>query len=323
MSDDRGMQKEKIKSTMIKDSYKQHYIRLLGSEEAYDAFIDAALEFPRRAIRVNTLKISVNDLKIRLEKKGWQLERVPWCDEGFFIERGDRRDIGNLAEHALGYFYVQEPSSMIPPIMLDPREGELVLDIAAAPGSKTTQMAAMMKNKGIIIANEIDYSRIIALKSNIERLGVSNCVITNRDARHITLKGFDRILIDAPCSGTGTLSKSLKSLEMWNLRGLQKLSRLQLSLLDHAYTLLRNGGRLVYSTCSLEVEENENVLHRFFERHNDAIAIAPPLSFDSPIISYDGKEFDRRVGSSIRLWPQTCRTDGFFVAIIEKPQSHQ
>ncbi|MFT4309771.1 MAG: NOL1/NOP2/sun family putative RNA methylase [Candidatus Woesearchaeota archaeon] len=321
MNNDRALEKEKIKNSLIKESYKKHYISLLGSITEYERFIDAALDHPRRAIRVNTLKADHDMVVERLKDKGWKLESIPWYNYGYYIEREDRRDIGNIMEHALGYYYIQEPSSMIPSLILDPKPHDIVLDMAAAPGSKTTQMAMMMDNKGLIIANELDYSRIIALKANLERMGVSNTIITNKDARHIRMEGFDKILLDAPCSGTGTLSKSLKSLEMWNPKGLTRLSRLQLSLLVHAYSLLKAGGRLVYSTCSLEVEENEKVLDRFYNMHPGAVSVKPNLFFDNPIMEYNGKIFDNRVSESVRLWPQTCRTDGFFIACITKPLS--
>jgi len=248
---ERQKEKEKIKSTLVKDSYQEHYIKLLGSKENYDEFIDKALNYPTRAIRVNTIKAQVDDIKKRLTEKGWSLRPVEWCNGAFYIEKEGRRDVGNLVEHALGYIYVQEPSSMIPPLALNPKQGEMALDAAAAPGSKTTQMAALMQNKGLIVANEKDMRRITSLKANLERMGVSNTIITHLDGRRIRLEGFDKILLDAPCSGTGTLSKSLKSLEMWNPKGIEKLARLQSQLLEHAYHMLKPGGVMAYSTCSL------------------------------------------------------------------------
>lgn len=318
---ERELEKEHIKRTYVKDAFREHYISLLGSEEAYEQFIDRALEFPRRCIRVNTLKRSVEEITRRLRRKGWQLEEVPWCAEGFFIERDDRRDVGNLEEHALGYIYVQEASSMIPAGVLGARAGDLVLDMAAAPGSKSSQIAAGMENQGVLVANELDYTRIAALKANLERLGVVNAIITNTDGRRIRLDGFNRVLVDAPCSGTGTISKSLKTLEMWNLKSLARLHRLQLGLLEHAYALLREGGVVVYSTCSLEVEENERVLDVFFSRHPEArceeLTISPDQSV--PLDRYGDVVFDGRVQNAVRLWPHLTGTDGFFVARICKP----
>ncbi len=319
-------EKEKIKKTMIKEKYKEHYIKLLGSEEEYELFINKALDYAKRSIRVNTLKITVKELKERLEKKGWSLKQIDYIKEGFFIEKEERRDIGNLEEHASGYFYVQEASSMIPPLVLNPKKHTLTLDIAAAPGSKTTQIAALKENTGLIIANEIDYNRISALKANLERIGVYNTIITNKDGRNLNFKTkFDQILLDAPCSGTGTLSKSLKSLTMWNPKGLERLQRLQLQLLEKAYSLLKEKGTLVYSTCSLEVEENELVLHEFLKKYETAKTLNPNINIKNsskPYEEYKKREktinIDSRVKKAIRLWPHKTNTDGFFIIKIKK-----
>src|SRR3989344_3317293 len=160
------------KKYVFKDKFIERYSKLTD----WDEFSRYSLSFLRKSIRVNTLKISVNDLKKRLENE-WKLEQIHWCKEGFWIE-GIRRDIGNLPEHLLGYIYIQESASMIPPLALDPKEGEKVLDVCAAPGSKTTQMAAMMKNRGMIVANEQSYGRIQALSFNIERCGATNVIIS-------------------------------------------------------------------------------------------------------------------------------------------------
>lgn len=317
---DREAEKEAIKRS-IKPAFKEHYVELLGSEAEYERFIDAALEFPKRVIRINTLKADREAVVSRLRAKGWSLEPVAWCADAFAIERSDRRDVGNLEEHALGLVYVQEASSLIPPIVLDARPGELVLDLAAAPGSKTTQLAAMMRNTGLILANELDYARIASLKANLERCGVENAVVTNKDGRHLALSGFDRVLLDAPCSGTGTLSKSLKPLEMWNPRGLKRLCRIQSGLFDRAYDALRPGGVMTYSTCSLEVEENEEVLDGFYRAHPDAIAEPVEVrgANGSPFSAWRASRFDERVGSACRLWPHRSGSDGFFIARIRKP----
>ena len=321
-------EKEKIKKTMIKEKYKKHYIKLLGSEEEYNLFIDKALDYAKRSIRVNTLKIKVEELKRRLEEKNWNLKQISFIKEGFYIEKEDRRDIGNLEEHALGYFYVQEASSMIPPLMLNPKKHTLTLDMAAAPGSKTTQIAAIKENTGVIIANEIDYNRITALKANLERMGVLNTIITNKDGRNLNFKKkFDNILLDAPCSGTGTLSKSLKSLTMWNPKGLERLQRLQTQLLEKAYELLKPGGTLVYSTCSLEVEENELVINNFLKNHEEAKTIKENINIKNiskPYEEYKKNEktikIDSRVKKAIRLWPHKTNMDGFFIIKIKKEE---
>ena len=135
--------------------FKEKFIERYSKLTDFEVFKKYSLSFLRRSIRVNTLKMSINDLKRRLEKT-WNLDPIPWCKEGFWIEhkKKERRDIGNLIEHSLGYIYIQEAASMIPPIVLEPNKGEIILDMAASPGSKATQIASYMENKGILITKK-------------------------------------------------------------------------------------------------------------------------------------------------------------------------
>lgn len=169
---------EKIpRNVDVKEKFEKHYRELLG--EDYEKFMSYSLSYIRKCIRVNTLKTNVEDIKKRLSDR-WILEPIPWCKEGFWIEfkEGKRFDIGNLIEHQLGYMYIQESASMIPPVVLAPKPGELVLDMCAAPGSKTTQIAMYMQNKGILLANDVSGSRLKALGMNLQRCGVHNALIT-------------------------------------------------------------------------------------------------------------------------------------------------
>src|SRR3989344_8479628 len=150
--------------------FKEKFIERYSSLTNWEEFRKSSLSFLRRSIRANTIKLSVKELKKRLEKN-WNLEQVPWCNEGFWIEHieKERRDIGNLIEHSLGYFYTQEAASMIPPLVLEPEENEIILDIAASPGSKTTQIAQYMKNTGILVANDYTGDRMKPLSMNLQR----------------------------------------------------------------------------------------------------------------------------------------------------------
>src|SRR3989344_6641879 len=154
--------------------FKERFITAYKGITNINEFLRYSLKPLRKSIRTNTLKISIPELKERLAD--FKFQQVPWVKEGFWIS-GERTDLGNLPEHSLGYFYVQEAASMIPPVVLNPRENELILDLAAAPGSKTTQMAAMMQNQGIIIANDIKYDRLKALSINLQRCGILNTII--------------------------------------------------------------------------------------------------------------------------------------------------
>lgn len=299
--------------------WKEEFVNRYSKLTNWEVFSKISLEFLRKCIRANTLKINVKELCERL-KHDWTLEQVPWCKEGFFIKhKAGRLDVGNTVEHILGYYYVQEAASMIPPIVLDPQPGEAVLDACAAPGSKTSQIAQLMNNKGILVANDVQGSRLAPLGMNLQRMGVSNCVITL--SRGERLKGeFDRILVDAPCSGTGTIRKSLKTVEMWNPHMVRRLSIMQKKILSNAFGLLKKGGTLVYSTCSLEPEENEGVISWFLERHENAKVMPIKLSIKRslPVMEFEGTKFKDEVKECLRIWPQDNDTEGFFVCKIQK-----
>ncbi|MBN2566484.1 RsmB/NOP family class I SAM-dependent RNA methyltransferase [Candidatus Woesearchaeota archaeon] len=303
-------------SIEIKPGFRERYSALTD----WEPFIDFSLSFLQRSIRVNTLKTTVGRARRRLSSD-WELEPIPWCPEGFWV-KSERRDIGNTTLHALGHIYVQEAVSMIPPIVLDPRPGEHVLDLCASPGSKTTQIAAMMRNEGALVANDMTGARMKPLGLNLQRCGVSNAIITMMEGQWFTGKSFDRVLVDAPCSGTGTIRKSLKTLRMWNPGMTKRLSAVQKRLLLTAYDNLRPGGVAVYSTCTLEPEEDEAVLdHLLREREGASLEpIGLPLRRGDPVLSFAGREYDPRIKDALRLWPQDNDTEGFFVARIRKPE---
>jgi len=302
----------------IKQPFIDRYEKLTNFEE----FKKYSLSFLRRSIRVNTIKMSVHNLKKRLEKT-WALEQIPWCDEGFYIEhiKKERRDIGNLIEHSLGYFYTQEAASMIPPIVLNPAENDIVLDMAASPGSKTTQIASYMKNKGILVANDYTVDRMKPLSLNIQRCGITNCIITLMQGQWFKNIEFDKILVDAPCSGTGTIRKSLKTLRVWNPYMIKRLAGTQKQLIETAFNNLKEGGTLVYSTCSLEPEENEGVidflLNKFENARTEEIHLKN-LKRSPAILEFEKNSYSEEVKKCLRIWPQDNDTEGFFVAKIKK-----
>ena len=307
------------KEIKFKDKFIERYEQLTDMK----SFKEYSLSFLRRSIRVNTLKISIEDLKKRIEKD-WELTQIPWCKEGFWIEhKGEekRRDLGNLAEHALGYIYVQEAASMIPPLVLDPQPGETVLDIAASPGSKTTQIAQYMKNKGILIANDYKFTRMTPLDLNVQRMGITNTMMTLMHGRRFKGFQFDRVLVDAPCSGTGTIRKSLKTLLIWNPNMIRRLSATQKQLIETGFNNLKPGGTLVYSTCTLEPEEDEGVIDFLIEKYPNAKVEKidlPGLKRSEPITGFNGQKYNSEVKKCLRIWPQDNDTEGFFVAKIKK-----
>src|SRR3989338_3011529 len=299
---------------VFKPKFIERYSKLTDWEE----FKKVSLSFLRRSIRVNTLKISIKELKERLEDK-WALSQIPWCREGFWIEHGkkERRDVGNLIEHSLGYFYLQEAASMIPPIVLEPKPDEIVLDIAASPGSKTTQIAQYMQNKGILIANDYTYERMKPLSINLQRCGVSNAAVTLMEGQWFRKSDieFDRILVDAPCSGTGTIRKSLKTIRIWNPDMVRRLSTTQKQLIEVAFSVLKKEGTVVYSTCSLEPEEDEGVIDFLLKKYDNAQLEDIELSGlkrSEPILEFEGDKYASEIKKCLRLWPQDNDTEGFF-----------
>ncbi len=312
---------EKARAT-VKAEFEQRYRQLLGSDEEYESFLQHSLSYLNKSVRVNTLKATVADVKKRLEEQGFTLYQVPWCAEGFWV-KGDRTDFGNLVEHTLGYFYIQESASMIPAVVLNPQPGETVLDMCASPGSKTTQMAAMMQNTGIIIANDVTGDRMKPLGINLQRVGAFNVVESQARGQQLMRLAtrFDRILVDAPCSGTGTIRKSPETLRIWNPLMVRRLSGQQKILLETAFSLLKSGGALVYSTCSVEPEENEGVIDYLLQKYPAAAKleeIEMEINRGSPVLAFEKSVYGTEVRKCLRIWPQDNNTEGFFVAKLTK-----
>ncbi|MBI4146418.1 RsmB/NOP family class I SAM-dependent RNA methyltransferase [Candidatus Woesearchaeota archaeon] len=305
-----------------KYTFKEAFVKRYSALTDWNTYKKYTLSFLRKSIRVNTLKISVEECAKRLQKD-WKLEPVLWCPEGFYIEHKEGRlDVGNTIEHALGYYYVQEAASMIPPVVLQPQPGDLVLDMAAAPGSKTSQMAQYMQNKGLIVANDVKGDRLASLGINLQRIGATNTMSTLMQGQHFTKTGilFDKILLDAPCSGTGTIRKSPKTITMWNPDMITRISKLQHKLIMAAWQCLKPGGTMVYSTCSTEPEENEGTATFLLEHAPDAKIedIDIPINRTNTITEFEGQKYHPDTRHCLRLWPQDNDTEGFFIAKIRK-----
>jgi len=304
---------------IFKDKFIERYSKLTD----WETFKKYTLSFLRKSIRVNTLKISVEECARRLQVD-WNLEPVLWCKEGFFIaHKGGRLDVGNTIEHALGYYYVQEAASMIPPVVLDPQPGDIILDMAASPGSKASQIAQYMENKGILVANDVKGDRLAALGINMQRIGSYNHIVTLMQGEKYAEAGmmFDRVLLDAPCSGTGTIRKSPKTIMMWNPDMVKRLAKVQRRLIMTAWKVLKPGGTLVYSTCSTEPEENEAVVSYLLANAKDAKMLEIDLPIKSqPVMEFDGEVYNPEVHNCLRMWPQDNDTEGFFVAGIRKEE---
>lgn len=301
--------------------FKPKFIERYSKLTDWDDFRKFSLSFLRRSIRVNTLKTSVEEVKRSIESKGWILTPIPWCKEGFWISHPDRKDVGNLWEHKVGRIYVQESVSMVPPLVLQPKPGEIVLDMCAAPGSKTTQMGVMMRNEGLIVANDYKGVRVQSLGINIQKSCLTNVMVTVMSGIWFKDFQFDKILVDAPCSGTGTIRKSLKTIRMWNPGMIKKISREQLKLAASGFRNLKPGGIMVYSTCSLEPEENEGVISKLldmFPEANIERVDLPGLVLGPAIAEFEGEKWREEVKDTMRIWPQDNDSEGFYVARIRK-----
>lgn len=297
---------------MKEAKWKEKFIERYKHLTDIDEFLEISLKPLRKTVRVNTIKATVEEIKKRMK-----LEPIPWTGIGFYTEG---YGIGNTLEHYLGYIYLQGAASMIPPLVLSPRKDELILDMCASPGSKTSQIAAMMENTGLIIANDNAMERLKPLTLNLQRCGVINTVFTQMEGRWFKDMQFDRILVDAPCSGIGTIRKSFKTIEMWNPNFSKKMCGIQKQLLSTAIPLLKENGTLVYSTCTLEPDEDEGVvdaiLQRFPEMKLEKIELN--IKHGNAVEEFEGKAYSSEVRKCLRIWPQDNDTEGFFVAKFKK-----
>ncbi len=267
-----------------------------------------------------------------------------WGSGGKILVPLEPGELGRTLEHLLGYYYIQELASMLPVIVLKPKPNQMILDLCAAPGSKTTQIAAEMRNTGTIIANDISLGRIKILASNLERCGVVNTIITRKEGfslckrlKNANLKEvggqgqslkkigqninlvpsrFDKILVDAPCSGEGTIRSSPKTLLMWNIKSIKSLSKIQKSLLSAAIEILKPGGEIVYSTCTHAPEENEEVIDFILKKFRGNIKIEDiklPIKCRMGITSWNNIKYGKNVAKSCRIYPHDADTEGFFI----------
>lgn len=267
-------------------------------------------------LRVNTLKITAKELVERLEKLGVKLERIPFTKNGYKVE--SKFSLGAITEYLLGYYYLQETAAQLPVEVLDPKPTDVVLDACAAPGGKTTQIAAHMRNQGTIVAYELKPHRMPSLLMNLERCGVKNTTVFQGNAVLAGRLGikFDKILIDAPCAGN-YLTEQIW-FEKRTIEGIHTSANIQRRLLLDCVSVLKPGGQLVYSTCSLEPEENE--LNMQWALDNLPVRLEKVnLSIGDPgLTEVFGKQLNPEIALCRRFWPHKTGTEGFFIAKMVK-----
>lgn len=300
-------------------------LRRLIPVQKFDEIANTFAESKPTTFRVNTLKASPEILRERLEHQGFRLEKVAWYPQAFILRSGRLRELQETDTYKKGEIYVQALSSMLPPLVLDPQPGEQVLDMTAAPGSKTTQMACLMKEEGEILANDSNKIRFFKLKANLEMQGVTNVKLSmkpgelfGRDAAD----QFDKILLDAPCSAEGRFNtEEPASYKYWKAAKIKEMSRKQKNLIISAVRSLKPGGVLVYSTCTFAPEENEGVLDWLLGKFGDATRIEkialPILNQTRGLAKWEGKSFNPQVQNALRVIPNHLM-EGFFLAKIRK-----
>jgi len=286
----------------------------------HDLFIEALQRPLAPTFRFNTLKATAAETSCHLS--GIRIQPLSFYPDGFSVL--DPVSLGNHFTHQLGLIYGQEAASMVPVLVLDPQPGETVLDLCAAPGSKTTQIGSIMANRGLLVANEVNPKRRVSLLQNVKRCGLVNDVLTGQRGEKIgrTLPGhFDRVLIDAPCSAEGTIRKSRAVLSHWGMRNIERMAWIQKGLIVSGFLALRPGGTMVYSTCTIAPEENEEVVDYLLRKHDDADILPirlPGFRIRHGVDAWDGRSFDPRVLECGRILPQDNDTAPFFLARIIK-----
>lgn len=297
---------------MLPEEYMTRMQRLLGAE--YGDFL-AAYEKPRNAgLRLNPLK---TDRPPELGRFG--LRPIPWAENGFWY-RPDVRP-GKSPWHDAGLYYLQEPSAMAPAGLLDALPGERVLDLCAAPGGKSGQLAGAMRGEGLLVCNEISESRARVLSGNLERLGVANALVLNERPQRLerVFPGwFDKILVDAPCSGEGMFRREEAAVADWSELTVRMCARRQAEILDTAAVLLKPGGRLVYSTCTFSPEEDEGTVSEFLKRHPDFAVEKTEAPWFSPGRPDWVDAPAPGLADTFRLWPHKLSGEGHYAAVLRR-----
>lgn len=289
--------------------------RLLGGE--YEAFLKSYDREQAQALRVNTLKLTAEEFQ---KISPVTLRQVPWVRDGFYY--GSQERPGKHPYHEAGLYYIQEPSAMAVGELAAAVPGERVLDLCAAPGGKTTHLAAAMQGKGLLVSNEIHPARAKILAQNVERMGIANAVVTNERPDRLADRFpgfFDRIVVDAPCSGEGMFRKEDQACEQWSVENVKMCAERQAEILDAAAQMIRPGGTLVYSTCTFAPEENEGSIGAFLLQHPEFrvtkreafvefFAPGHPEWADAPAETAD----------TFRLWPHKLEGEGHYAAVLVK-----
>lgn len=300
----------------LPEEFKRRMQALLGDE--YEEFLKSYDEERALGLRVNRLKMP----RERDESLPFALCPVPWAPGGYYY--GSEERPGKHPLHEAGVYYIQEPSAMAPAALLGVKPGDLVLDLCAAPGGKTTHAASLMGGEGFLMSNEIHPARAKVLAQNVERMGVGNCVVTNEDSGRLSARFpefFDKIIVDAPCSGEGMFRKDEEAVRQWSLDHVAMCAARQDGILDHAAAMLKPGGRMVYSTCTFAPEEDEGSVQRFLERHPE-FSVERAGGKETACFSQGRPQWVKggreELAMTFRLWPHRLQGEGHYLALLKK-----
>ena len=315
-------------ATSLPQDFVDRLKLLIPKDKFYDVLESFASRRPT-TIRANTLKRSASELHKTLTDQGAELESINWNPLAFVVKKPELRDLTNTEAYKNGELYVQSLSSMVPPLVLSPQSGERVLDIAAAPGSKTTQMAAQMGNIGEIVANDTSHVRRYRLQANLAMQGVTIAKISKTDGRGIWQEYpeyFDKTLVDVPCSMEGRfLGSDAKTYKDWSQKKVKILSNLQRWILRSAISATKPGGTIVYSTCTLSPEENEGVIDWILQKETGNVELIsieiPNLPTSPALLSWGEKTYNEQIKKCVRILPNDLM-EGFFVAKLKKLSSN-
>jgi len=301
----------------------ERYRPLIDDWEAFCAALRRPLPV---CVWANSLRLTASELAAHMAATGLDARPLHWWPNAFRLrdfDPGSGAGPGARFEYIAGLYHVQEEVSLLPPRLLDPRPGERILDLCAAPGGKTAQIAVALGNQGTVVANDRDFGRLTTLRSTLDRLGAANVTTTRCDGANYPPEAglFDRVLVDVPCSCEGTSRKSPEVLAQVGPAVSRRLEGVQRGLLRKAIQLTRPGGRIVYSTCTYAPEENEEVVADLLAEHPDVrlkeVAI-PGLQVAPGLTEWEGREYPPEMKRAVRIWPHHNDTGGFFVAVLEK-----
>ncbi len=298
------------------------YLNTLYGESSAKKYIEFINEEPSQYIRSNSLKTTSKKLSSTLSNEyEIKTEQIKNIENALKIIDG-KKLLGKTIEHIIGEYYIQGLSSMIPPLILSPKQDEIVLDLCAAPGSKTTGLGEMMNNSGTLVANEIQLDRLKMLVYNIDRMNLVNTGVIHTKGEWLSknyVNHFDKILVDAPCSGLGIIQKKNEVNDWWSTERVERLGDLQLRLLIAGIKMAKIGGEIVYSTCTLTVEENELILDKVLEKYPvEVMQIELPVKSHAAFTKYDGRKLNPNISKGKRILPWEADTDGFFIIKLIK-----